>query len=125
MSLLRDIKRSEHRLSCFAPTLAAMDAAAVAALAAVVDHDHARALNQLLQESVELRQQLEQQRQQLEQQRQELEQQWQLLEQQHTQIHRQGLRNTQLSIVLSFAAHDMKTGDIAAAKERLYDYANS
>ena len=102
-----------------------MDATAEAALAAIVDHDHARALNQLLQESVELRQQLEQHRQQLEQQRQELEQQWQLLEQQHTQIHRQGLRNTQLSIVLSFAAHDMKTGDIAAAKERLYDYANS
>ena len=46
-----------------------MDATAVAALAALVDHDHARALNQLLHESVELRQQLEQQRQQLEQQR--------------------------------------------------------
>ena len=49
-----------------------MDAAAVAALAAVVDHAHARALSQLLQENVELRQQLEQQRQQLEQLRQEL-----------------------------------------------------
>ena len=123
MSLLRDIKRSEHRLSCFAPTLAAMDAAAVAALAAVVDHDHARALNQLLQESVELREQLEQQRQQLEQQRQELEQQWQLLEQQHTQIHRQGLQVTQRGIVISFAYHDLKAGNIAAARERLYDYA--
>ena len=101
---------------------AAMDAAAVAALAAVVDHDHARALNQLLQESVELREQLEQQRQQLEQQRQELEQQWQQLEQQHTQIYRQGLQITQLQIVISFAHHEMKTGDIAAARQRLYDY---
>ena len=100
-----------------------MDAAAVAALAAVVDHDHARALNQLLQESVELRQQLEQQRQQLEQQRQELEQQWQLLEQQHTQIHRQGLQVMQLGTAISFAYYDLKTGNIAAARERLYDYA--
>ena len=102
-----------------------MDATAVAALAAIVNHDHARALNQLLHESVELRQQLEQQRQQLEQQRQEIDHQWQLLEQQHTQIHREGLRNTQLSIVLDFAAHDMRTGDITAARERLYDYASA
>ena len=95
----------------------------MAALAAVVDHDHARALNELLQESVELRQQLEQQRQQLEQQRQELEQQWQLLEQQHTQIHRQGLQVLQLGTAISFAYYDLKTGNIAAARERLYDYA--
>ncbi len=101
-----------------------MDAAAVTALAAVVDHNHARALNELLQENVELRQQLEQQRQQLEQQRQEIDHQWQLLEQQHLQIRRERLRATQLSIVLDFAAHDMRTGNIAAAKERLYDYAN-
>ena len=100
-----------------------MDAAAVAALAAVVDHDHARALSQLLQENVELRQQLEQQRQQLEQQHQELEQQSQLLYQQHAQIHRQGLRVTQQSFVISSAYHDLKTGNIAAAMERLYDFA--
>ena len=49
-----------------------MDAAAVTALAAVVDHNHARALIQLLQENMELRQQLEQQRQQLERLRQDL-----------------------------------------------------
>ena len=49
-----------------------MDAAAVAALAAIVDHDHARALDELLQENTQLRQQLEQQRQQLERQRQQL-----------------------------------------------------
>ena len=100
-----------------------MDAAAVAALAAVLDHDHARALNELLQENVGLRQQLERQRQQLEQQRQELEQQWQLLEQQHTQIHRQGLQVMQLGTAISFAYYDLKTGNIAAARERLYDYA--
>ena len=99
-----------------------MDATAVAALAAIVDHDHACALNELLQESVKLRQQLEQQRQQLEQQHQELEQQWQQLEQQHTQICRQRLQITQLQIVISFAHHEVKTGDIAAARQRLYDY---
>ena len=49
-----------------------MEAAAVAALAAIVDHDHACALNELLQESIQLRQQLEQQRQQLEQQWQQI-----------------------------------------------------
>ena len=94
----------------------------MAALAAIVDHDHACALNELLQESVKLRQQLEQQRQQLEQQHQQLEQQWQQLEQQHTQIYRQQLQITQLQIVISFAHHEVKTGDIAAARQRLYDY---
>ena len=49
-----------------------MEAAAVAALAAIVDHDHASALDELLQENSQLRQQLEQQRQQLERQRQQL-----------------------------------------------------
>ena len=96
----------------------------MAALAAVVDHNHARALSQLLQENVELRQQLEQQRQQLEQQHQELEQQSQLLYQQHAQIHRQGLRVTQQSFVISSAYHDLKAGNRAAAMERLYDYAS-
>ena len=100
-----------------------MDAVTVAALAAVVSHDHARALNDLLQENVELRQQLEQQRQQLEQQRQELEQQWQQLELQHTQIHRHNLQITQLGTTISCAYHDLKTYNIAAARERLYDYA--
>ena len=99
-----------------------MDATAVAALAAIVDPDHACALNELLQESVKLRQQLEQQRQQLEQQHQQLEQQWQQLEQQHTQIYRQQLQITQLQIVISFAHHDVKTGGISAARQRLYDY---
>ena len=41
----------------------------MAALAAIVDHDHARALNELLlQEGIQLRQQLEQQRIQMRQQ---------------------------------------------------------
>ena len=66
-------KRTQPFLFAF---IFAMDAAAVTALAAVVNHDHASALMQLLQENMELRQQLEQQRQQIEQllrQRQELE----------------------------------------------------
>ena len=102
-----------------------MDAAAVTALAAVVDHDHARALSQLLQENVELRQQLEQQRQQLEQQHQELEQQSQLLYQQHDQIQRQQLHNIGLSFAIDASASDMRAGNVAAARERLYDYAMS
>ena len=87
----------------------------MAALAAIVDHDHARALNELLQESIQLRQQLEQQRQQLEQQHQQL-------ERQHIQMHRQRLQITQLEIVISMAHHEVKTGDIATAKQRLKDY---
>ena len=102
-----------------------MDAVAAAALAAIVDHDCARVLQDLIAENAALRQQLEQQRQQFEQQRQEIDHQWQLLEQHHLQIRQNGLRATQLSIVLDFAAHDMRTGDITAARERLYDYANS
>ena len=100
-----------------------MNAAAVAALAAVVDHDHARVLSQLLQENVELREQLEQQRQQLEQQHQELEQQSQLLDQQHAQINRQGLRVMQQSFVISKAYSDLKIGNRDAAMELLYDFA--
>ncbi len=87
----------------------------MAALAAIVDHDHARALNELLQESIQLRQQLEQQRQQLEQQ-------WQQLEQQHIQMHRQRLQITQLEIVISMAHHEVKTGEIETAEQRLRDY---
>ena len=94
----------------------------MAALAAIVDHDHARALNELLQEGIQLRQQLERQRQQLEQQRQQLEQQWQQLAQQHIQMHRQRLQITQLEIVISMAHHEVNTGDIATAKQRLKDY---
>ncbi len=122
MLVLRTIKRSSALLSCLARTLAAMEAAAVAALAAIVDHDHARALNELLQESIQLRQQLQQQGQQLEQQGQQLEQQWQQLEQQHNQLYRQRLQITQLEIVMSMTRHDVKTGDIASAMERLGDY---
>ena len=99
-----------------------MDAAAVTALAAVVDHDQARVLSQLLQENMELRQQLEQQRQQLEKQHQELEQQSELLYQQHAQIHRQGLHEIALSFAINASVSDLRAGNVAAAKERLYDY---
>ena len=100
-----------------------MDAAAVTALAAVVDHDQARVLSQLLQENMELRQQLEQQRQQLEKQHQELEQQWELLDRQQAQIHRQGLHEIALSFAINASASDLRAGNVAAARERLYDYA--
>ena len=63
------IKKSSRKRSCLALALAAMDATAVAALAAVVGHDHARAFQELLQENSQLRRLIEQLRQQLEQQR--------------------------------------------------------
>ena len=96
-------------------SLAAMEAAAVAALAAIVDHDHACALNELLQQNIQLRQQLEQQRQQLEQQRQQLEQQRIQMRQQELDIAR--LRNT-----IAWAHHDLQMGEIETAEQRLMGY---
>ena len=87
----------------------------MAALAAIVDHDHARALNELLQESIQLRQQLERQRQQLEQQRQQLEQQRIQMRQQELDIAR--LRNT-----IAWAHHDLQMGEMETAEERLMGY---
>ena len=91
----------------------------MAALAAIVDHDHARALNELLQEGIQLRQQLERQRQQLEQQRQQLEQQRQQLEQQHIQMRQDNLQIRYLQSVISWAHHDVQTGDIETARRCL------
>ena len=84
----------------------------MAALAAIVDHDHARALNELLQESIQLRQQLEQQRQQLEQQRQQL-------EQQRFEMRQDNLQIRYLQSVISWAHHDVQTGDIETASRYL------
>ena len=84
----------------------------MAALAAIVDHDHARALNELLQESIQLRQQLEQQRQQLEQQRQQL-------EQQRFEMRQDNLQIRYLQSVISWAHHDVQTGDIETARRYL------
>ena len=102
-----------------------MDAAAVTALAAVVDHDQACVLSQLLQENMDLRQQLEQQRQQLEKQHQELKHQSELLNQQQAQIHRMELREIRLSFAIDASASDMRAGNVADARERLYIYAMS
>ena len=87
----------------------------MAALAAIVDHDHARALDELLQEGIQLRQQLERQRQQLEQQRQQLEQQRIQMRQQELDIAR--LRNT-----IAWAHHDLQMGEMETAEERLMGY---
>ena len=80
----------------------------MAALAAIVDHDHARALNELLQECIQLRQQVEQQRQQLEQQRIQMRQQ---------ELHIAQLRNT-----IAWAHHDVQMGEIETAEQRLMGY---
>ena len=87
----------------------------MAALAAIVDHDHARALNELLQESIQLRQQLERQRQQLEQQRQQL-------EQQRIQMRQQELHIAQLRNTIAWAHHDVQMGEIETAEQRLMGY---
>ena len=84
----------------------------MAALAAIVDHDHARALNELLQEGTQLRQQLERQRQQLEQQRQQL-------EQQRIQMRQQELDIARLRKSIAWAHHDVQMGEIETAEERL------
>ena len=73
-----------------------MEAAAAAALAAIVDHDHARALNELLQEGIQLRQQLERQRQQLEQQR--------------IQMHQQELQIAEMRTTNAWARFHLHTG---------------
>ena len=80
----------------------------MAALAAIVDHDHARALNELLQESIQLRQQLEQQRQQLEQQR--------------IQMRQQELDIARLRNTIAWAHHDLQMGDTETAEQRLMGY---
>ena len=84
----------------------------MAALAAIVDHDHARALNELLQEGIQLRQQLERQRRQLEQQGQQL-------EQQRIQMRRQELRISTLKVTIAWAHHDVQMGEIETAEQRL------
>ena len=72
MPVLCIIKKSIRKRSCLTLAFAAMDATAVAALAAVVGHDHARAFQELLQENSQLRQELRQLQQQVERQRSEL-----------------------------------------------------
>ncbi len=80
----------------------------MAALAAIVDHDHARALNELLQEGIQLRQQLERQRQQLEQQRIQMHQQELQIAQLQITKRQQELQITQMQIAIAWAHHNVQ-----------------
>ena len=94
----------------------------MAALAAIVDHDHARVLNELLQESVQLRQQLEQQRQQLEQQRIQMRQQALDTAQLRNTVIEQSLTVARLRSTIAWAHHDVQMGEIETAEQRLSGY---
>ena len=96
-----------------------MDAAAVAALAAIVDHDHARVLDELLQESVQLRQQLEQQRLQLEQQRLRVREQALDIAQLRNTVVEQSFNVARLRNTIAWARHDVQMGEIETAEQRL------
>ena len=52
-------RTNEPRALLLCPVVPAMDAVAMAALAVIVDHDHDRVLEHLLQENVALREQLQ------------------------------------------------------------------
>ena len=99
----------------------------MAALAAIVDHDHARALNELLRESIQLRQQLERQRQQLERQRHQLHHQELLIAELQIKRNHQERHIAQLEVTISSARHDVQMGRIESAARRLgqfVDYAD-
>ena len=87
----------------------------MAALAAIVNHDHARALNELLQEGIQLRQQLEQRRIQMHQ------QELQIAQLQITK-RQQELQITQMQIAIAWAHHDVQMGEIETAEQRLMGY---
>ena len=87
----------------------------MAALAAIVDHDHARVLNELLQESVQLRQQL----QQLEQQRLKVREQALDIFQLRNTVVEQSLHIARLRSTIAWARHDVQMGEIETAEQRL------
>ena len=91
----------------------------MAALAAIVDHDHARVLNELLQESV---QQLEQQRQQLEQQRIQMREHALDSAQLRNTVIEQSLTVARLRSTIAWAHHDVQMGEIETAEQRLSGY---
>ena len=106
-----------------------MEAVALSALATIVEHDHARVLEELVRENRTLRGQLEQQRLQLEQQRLQLAQQHLRMSQEALAIAE--LRNTviqqlahiaRLRCTISWAAHDVQMGEIETAEQRLMGY---
>ena len=91
----------------------------MAALAAIVDHDHARVLNELLQESVQLRQQLQQNCLQLEQQRLRVREQALDIFQLRNTVVEQSLHIARLRSTIAWARHDVQIGEIETAEQRL------
>ena len=96
-----------------------MDAAAAAALAAIVEHDHARVLDELVRESIQLREQLEQQRLQLAQQHLRVREQALDIAQLRNTVVELSLKVHQLSGTIAWALHDVQMGEIETAEQRL------
>ena len=93
----------------------------MAALAAIVDHDHARVLNELVRESIQLREQLEQQRLQLAQQHLRVREQALDIAQLRNIVIELSLKVHRLSGAIAWALHDVQMGDIETAEQRLTD----
>ena len=91
----------------------------MAALAAIVDHDHARVRNELLQEIVQLRQQLQQHCLQLEQQRLRVREQALDIFQMRNTVVEQSLHIARLRSTIAWARHDVQMGEIETAEQRL------
>ena len=98
-----------------------MEPVAIAALAAIVDHDHARVLNELVRESIQLREQLEQQRLQLAQQHLRTREQALDIAQLRNIVIELSLKVHRLSGAIAWALHDVQMGDIETAEQRLTD----
>ena len=92
-----------------------MEAVAIAALAAIVDHDHARVLDQLLHENVALRQQL----QELQQQRLKVRKQALDIFQLRNTVVEQSLHIARLRSTIEWARHDVRIDEIKTAEQRL------
>ena len=93
----------------------------MAALAAIVDHDHARVLNELVRESIQLREQLEQQRLQLAQQHLRVREQALDVAQLRNIVIELSLKVHRLSGAIGWALHDVQVGEIETAEQRLTD----
>ncbi len=98
-----------------------MEPVAIAALAAIVDHDHARVLNELVRESIQQREQLEQQRLQLAQQHLRVREQALDIAQVRNILIELSLKVHRLSGAIAWALHDVQMGDIETAEQRLTD----
>ena len=86
-----------------------------------MDHDHARVLNELVRESIQLREQLEQQRLQLAQQHLRTREQALDIAQLRNIVIELSLKVHRLSGAIAWALHDVQMGDIETAEQRLTD----